>query len=183
METSKAKEKIVKASDFLSKNGKSMLIGAAVLGGLIIIYKIYKNFSGKNKTEEEREREQQIKGVVNQPVNLKNTTITEQEAKNLAQQLLSAMDYAAPLYGTDEKTILAVFKKIKTSDDFILIFNAFGMKEYNGNGLPPTSSFGRMFDVFEPRDLVYWLKEELSPTDGEVYRVVKNVVEQSGFTF
>ena len=38
-------------------------------------------------------------------------------------------------------------------------------------------------DHFKPRNLVYWLRSELSPLDGAVYKIVKHRVESAGFTF
>lgn len=182
MKTSKLKENVAKTSQYLSHNAKPLLIGGAVMVGLLILYKVYRAFSSKTQTEEERIREQQVQGVIGQQINEKNLTISQSMARNFAQQLLDAMDYMEPLYGTDEQTILKVFKQIKTKDDFLLVFNAFGMKDYNGNGLPPTG-VARYLDVYEPRNLVYWLKAELSPRDKEVYDLVKKVVENAGFVF
>lgn len=182
MKTEKIKQNIVKSSEYLSKNGKTLLIGASVAVGLLVMWKIYRSFTRKSKTEEEREKEQQVQGVIEQSINKQNLTITEQQAKNFAQQLLDAMDYAAPVYGTDEDTIASVLKKIKTKDDFLLIFKAFGLKEYNGNGLPPTG-WARHIDNYEPRNLVYWLKAELSPRDGEAYTLAKKFSEMAGFAF
>lgn len=113
------------------------------------------------------------------------SVITPQQATNYAQQLLDAMNENRDSWffgGTDEETIKNVFMQISNSADFILIYNAFGNKDYNGYN-SPLDSWLTPLDSFEPRNLVYWLKSELSQSDGEVYNLVSQVVNNAGFTF
>lgn len=111
-----------------------------------------------------------------------NATISNQQAINYAQQLLDAMNAKEPFYGTDEETIEKVFDKLQTPDDFIKVYNAFGTKDYNGNNSPPSGVWAYL-DSYEKRNLVYWLKSELSPSDGSVYTKVKQRIESAGFAF
>lgn len=111
-----------------------------------------------------------------------NATISNQQAINYAQQLLDAMNVKQPLYGTDEETIEKVFDKLQTADDFIKVYNAFGTKDYNGHNSPPSGVWAYL-DSYEKRNLVYWLKSELSQSDGSVYTKVKERIEGAGFTF
>lgn len=53
--------------------------------------------------------------------NTNNATITNAQAVNFAQQLLDAMNYMFPFYGTDEATIEAVFNKLQNSADFLKV--------------------------------------------------------------
>ncbi len=109
------------------------------------------------------------------------TTISPNQAKIYAQTLLEAMDRQP--YGTYVDRILAVFKNIN-AHDFKLIFNAFGMKNYNGTGSPPESWIWQQLDNYQERNLVYWLKSELSSwNDAEIYNLVKQIVEEAGFIF
>ena len=113
---------------------------------------------------------------------INKATISKTQAQQFAQQLLDASNHMEPLYGTDEQTIEKVFLQLKKADDFKLIYQAFGQKNYNGNNSPPTGIF-RHIDNYEPRDLVYWLKSELSPADGKVYTLVKERIESAGWQF
>jgi hypothetical protein len=115
--------------------------------------------------------------------NTNNATITNAQAVNFAQQLLDAMNYMFPFYGTDEATIEAVFNKLQNSADFLKVYHAFGEKDYNGNNSPPTGFWSNL-DSYKKQNLVYWLKSELnSVLDREIYNKVKNIVELAGFTF
>ncbi|MFD0862493.1 hypothetical protein ACFQ1M_09765 [Sungkyunkwania multivorans] len=109
-------------------------------------------------------------------------TISNQTAINFAQQLLDAMNAKQPFWGTDEDVILAVFRRIDNGQDFLKVFDAFGNKDYNGHNSPPEGFFSNL-DSYEPRNLVYWLQSELGPGDGEVYDLVKERVNQAGFSF
>lgn len=123
-----------------------------------------------------------VTGADHLAVNTSNVTIDRSQAKIYAQQLLDAMNHKAPLYGTDEATISAVFDRI-TSDDFKLIYEAFGEKDYNGNNSPP-EGFWSNLDSYEKRNLVYWLNAEISAwTDPVLYRKIKAIVEPAGFAF
>lgn len=109
------------------------------------------------------------------------TTISVEQAGIYAQTLLEAMDKQP--YGTYVDRILGVFKQIN-ADDFKLIFNAFGQKNYNGGGSPPESWFWQQFDNYSKRNLVFWLKSELNSwLDAETYDLVKKIVKQAGFVF
>ena len=92
------------------------------------------------------------------------------------------MNAKQPFYGTDEASIEKVFDKLENADDFNKVYNAFGTKDYNGNNSPPSGVWAYL-DSYEKRDLVYWLKSELSPSDGLVYTKVKQRVESADFTF
>lgn len=164
---------INKAGRFLSSRGFIKILAVGIGG-----YVLYKTFTGASK------------GFAAEPVNnvdlivepnYPQTTITASQAKIHAQTLLEAMDVQP--YGTDDDRILAVFKNIN-AQDFKMIFNAFGMKNYNGYGSPPESWIWQQIDNFQERNLVYWLKSELSDSKKkEVYTLVKEIVEEAGFTF
>ncbi|AMD85430.1 hypothetical protein SAMN05444369_11032 [Capnocytophaga haemolytica] len=162
------------ALSFIAKNKMTILVSAAVLAGVFVVYKVAKRFAGSDDDDH-------VKGT-GSDLDKSKATITEAQSKNYAEQLLDAMNAAYPLWGTDEKTILAVFNQLKNKHDFLMVYHAFGLRDYNGYNSPP-KSFWKYLDVYQKRDLVYWLKSELSPSDGEVYKRVKKVVEGSGFTF
>ncbi|SHJ45383.1 hypothetical protein [Aquimarina spongiae] len=158
-----------------------------VIGGAIAVYLLYKTFKGINSAGEavgEFFNPDFDNSVDVGPINNSGATISIEQARIFANQLLGAMNYQNPFFGwhgTDEDTILEVFKRI-TPADFRLIYNVFGQKDYNGVGSPPDNVIGSI-QISSPRDLVFWLNSELSFTDGEVYRVVKKIVNDAGFAF
>ena len=158
-----------------------------VLAGGIVAYLLYKVVSGVGKKISDSITGENINDSVgNTGGSTSKATISKQEANNYAQQLLDAMNVDRNSWffaGTDEDSISRVFDKIKNSDDFIMIYNSFGKKDYNGYNSPLEDSWTNWIDSYSKRDLVYWLKEELSESDGEVYTKVKRIINGSGFTF
>lgn len=171
----------LKIAENLRKNKKPILIGVSVLVGGYLLYRLVRGVG--NSIESSFTIDDEVKhtggGIVKSKV-----TISEATANNYAQQLLDAMNQNACwfCYGTDEDAILKVFQKLQGKDDFLMVFKAFGNKDYNGYNSPPKGILKHL-DAYKPRNLVYWLKSELSPRDGEVYRLVKQTVESAGFTF
>jgi hypothetical protein len=114
-------------------------------------------------------------------------TISNQQALNYAQQLLDAMNYGRDSWfmsGTDDAKVLSVFKLLQNSADFIKVYNAFGIKDYDGYESPPDKGIWNWATTYEKRNLVYWLQSELEDSEGdEVYAIVKNRVESAGFVF
>lgn len=149
-------------------------------GGLLGVVLIYQLFSSAKSVFQGDQNIDDTVPVGNLPGN--NATISAQQAAIFAQQLLDAMNAKEPFWGTDEPAILAVFRKLKNGDDFRLIYNAFGNKDYNGYNSPPVGVWSNL-DSYEKRNLVYWLKSEISPSDGQVYDLVKKYVELAGFAF
>lgn len=167
------KEAAVKTGKVVTNPMFLKVAGIAV--GAYLLYKVFTGVSAK---------------VTPDPVNnvdivvtpdISKTTITTEQAKIYAQTLLEAMDIQP--YGTDPDIILAVFQKIN-ADDFKLIFNAFGMKNYNGTGSPPESWIFQQLDNYQERNLVFWLRSELNSwLDATTYNLVKKIVEEADFIF
>ena len=151
-----------------------LMIGGAFLGWYLI------KTTRKGIANVFDEKSEQV--TIDLPVDIQNTTISKTQSQQFAQQLLDASNQMEPLYGTDEQTIKKVFLKLKTAEDFKLVYQAFGFKNYNGWNSPPVGIF-RYLDSYQPRDLVYWLKSEIKPSDGEVYKIVKARVESAGWAF
>lgn len=179
-----AKKAAKKAAKGLETAGKTVAKNPTttlyVVGGLVALfvgYKLYRNFNnawnGGNIDNQ----------IPNTGGNASGATITDQVARNYAQQLLDAMNVKEPFYGTDEATIEAVFDNLQNGADFLKVFNAFGNKDYNGWNSPP-EGFWSFLDSYDKRNLVYWLKSEISPTtEPRLYNKVKQRVESAGFTF
>ncbi len=123
--------------------------------------------------------------------NPSKTTISREQARIFASQLLKAFNYRkqvwlTPVYGTDDDVVEEIFKKI-TPEDFKLIYNEFGTKDYVVHGSPQEGIAGGILDftgLSRKLDLVEWLKEEInSVTDRTLYNLIKSVVNQAGFAF
>lgn len=157
-----------------------IILGAAVLFGAYQLVKNVGKASSRLLTGDPNIDDKVNTSGANNPVTSR-LSITRDQARIYAQQLLEAMNAKQPFYGTDEATILAIFNKINP-DDFKLIYQMFGDKDYNGNNSPP-QGWWSVLDSYEPHNLVYWLKSEIGPRDGAVYTKVKSIVEQAGWAF
>ncbi|CAA0214597.1 hypothetical protein [Tenacibaculum maritimum] len=173
------KNAVKTTGSFIENNKKEILYVGGAIAIAVIGYKLFKATS-KGLTSAFEDKVETVKVEV--AINDANTTISKEQAQQFAKTLLTACNAMQPLYGTDEESIKSVFLKIKTGDDFKMVYEAFGMKNYNGNGSPPVGIF-RHLDNYAPRDLVYWLKRELSPSDGDVYKIVKERVESADYVF
>lgn len=176
---SNAKKGVEKVGEITSNNKKTILYGIVGLIGLYAGYKIFKGI--KNTFNPEIDDE--VNNVGNGST--VNATISKHQAKNYAQQLLDAMNENRNSIfggGTDEETIENVFNQLKNGDDFLLVFRAFGNKEYNGYNSPVENL--EFLDSYQPRNLVYWLKSEISSFwESSLYNKVKERVESAGFVF
>ncbi len=121
------------------------------------------------------------------------TTITRNEARNFASQLLTAFNWKGfmllpyPHYGegTDNNVVKSIFDRIN-SEDFKVMYQEFDTKDYNGYSSPPSNIGGGIQDalgISEKRDLVYWLRSELDFFDFSLKKRVKEIVEGAGFIF
>tara|TARA_R110002051_G_scaffold257435_5_gene316440 strand:+ start:29657 stop:30097 length:441 start_codon:yes stop_codon:yes gene_type:complete len=81
--------------------------------------------------------------------------ITASQAKRYSDRLYIAMKDI----GTDEEEIYSVLFGL-TDSDFASIFNSFGLKRYFEGGGVSSEGF-----VGVDRDLLYWLRSELSKSD------------------
>lgn len=146
------------------------------LGTLILVgYSVFKVKNTISKAFKRDEKSTKITGTGG-GLNKKNTTINEHTATNLASQLLLAMDR----YGTDEELISEVFDQIRSKDDFLMVYRAFGKKIHNGFGTPLIP----ILDTSEEYDLVYWLNEELDrSSDRKLRQKIGPVIRQAGFAF
>lgn len=173
-------ETLSKTGNFIVENKKPLiyLVGAVVVVG--IGYSLVKGVSGgigsffnpgKNT----------IGGKFNeQEVDQQKTTITQLAAKNYAESLFEAFNYS---YGTDLSIIKNIFSKIN-SEDFKMIYNAFGKRTYSKlNGGSPSDKFYAP-DTYIGNtnlDLMGWLNAELGFLDVITKKKVKPVVEGAGF--
>ena len=104
------------------------------------------------KIKEAKEGNELRDAIANIPVNTKNTTIDETTAATISGALLGAMNK----WGTDEETIRRNLDRLKTKDDYLLVYKAFKDKGYKNGKL---NADGRKLD------LTGWLRSELSGSD------------------
>ena len=122
-----------KTGEFIATNKKPLLyIGGAiavVIIGIAVVKRLKGGISGEN-----------ISGgkFVEQDIDTEKTTISNQTAKNYAENLFEAFNYT---WGTDKGIISTVFSKIKP-EDFKMVYNAFGKRSYSAvNGGSPSEKW------------------------------------------
>ena len=167
-----------KTGNFVSEHRKPLMyVGvtiAVLIVGVAILKRIKNAVTGAN-----------VKGgnYHEQAVDMTKTTISKATAENYAEQLFKAFNY---YWGTDLSTIKTIFKKIN-SEDFKLIFNAFGTRTYSkvNGGTPSGSWIGLdnpvIFGSNPDLDLMQWLDNELGMLDYTTKGIVRPIVEKAGF--
>lgn len=135
------------AVNFVNKNKKPLLIGAGVLVGVIVISRVVKAAT---------------KGLSDIHPDKDNVTISDNEAKIIANSLLDAMNRA----GTDEDTLFNLIAPL-SKDDLLTVYRKFGVKSYGLYGLvtSPADKF-----IGEHLTLIGWLKKELTKKENERMR-------------
>ncbi|TYB78334.1 hypothetical protein [Bizionia myxarmorum] len=181
-----AKKAVSTASNSAKKVGKSVADNPKqtlyIVGGILAIYLGYRSVKAINNFFN---GDGDVDNTINFGYKIDQTklSIGTEQARNYAAQLLTAFNHNAFGSATDEGTIYQIFKKINP-EDFKLIFNEFGQKNYAVifDGSPPANWFGG--NVSEKQDLIWWLKAELnSILDYDVYKQVKSIVTQAGSVF
>ncbi len=120
-----------------------------------------------------RKKEDDIRLIDDLKVNANNLSISDNQAKLIVENILSAMDQ----YGTDEETIINNLKNLN-KDDLLFVIKKFGTKPYNG-----TSLASNWIDktLFSPeKNLIGWLKAEL---DGNDLKAVRKIFEDNEIPF
>jgi hypothetical protein len=157
---------------YIGNNKKPLLYVGGAIAVVVIGVAIVKKIKGKVEGGN-------IKGgkFIKQNIDLNKTTISVQTAENYAEILFEAFNYD---WGTDKGQIESVFNKIK-SEDFKLIYNAYGKRDYGTlSGLSPTWA-ERVGGLYRSLDLVQWINEELEYGDSALREKIRKVVEPAGF--
>jgi len=142
------------------------IIAVAVVGGsAYLLYKIMQRAKQNQSPEgkESKEIENELK------------TDTSKQTYPLSQysQFAQKIENAGSDIGTDEDSIFAVFRKIKTNKDLLLLKKAFGTRPYTGDILP-------YFILRNNLDLQGWLTSELSSS--EVTKI-NTILRNNGVTY
>lgn len=182
--TTKAKKIIDKTGDAVTSNPKTAVY---VVGGILAIVTVVGLLKSLKKATGNDTIDDSVGGTGGSSSNTGTATISNSQAINYAQQLLDAMNEGRDTYfasGTDEDTIEAVFDKLKSGADFLKVYHAFGKKDYDGYESPPDGGVWQALETYYPRDLVFWLKSEISSFwEPTLYNKVKLRVESAGFVF
>ena len=139
----------VKSVVATNKTAVKLAVGAAA-GGLCFLIgrKVW------NKIKESKQNSEYDDAVreVEKSINRANLTITDSVAATTAGALLGAMNK----WGTDEETIHREIDKLKTKEDYNLVYARFGAKGYKNGKL---NADGRKMSLTD------WIRAELSGSD------------------
>jgi len=143
--------------------GLITLVGVGV--GIYVVYKIYKSISATMSGEvtpqqagarEDRGWASEADSLNQNPAT--RSTISKAQAQSYAQSIFTAMDG----YGTDEDTILGIFKNIKNDADFAMISNAYGVREVSSGAYNPEPNYKGSMSGALTSELSQWYKDELN---------------------
>lgn len=175
------KNYIGQAGNFIKDNKKPLLyVGGAiavVIVGYAIVSRVKSGITGFLKPN--------IKGQTDfKQLAVDNTksTISDSLANNYANELYNSMKDT----GTDTDVIYSIMEKLQKKNDFLKVYNAFGLKGYAnylggvlGGGEPTTIYVG----MYNDKNLVEWLREEVGYSNILTYNLVKKTVENAGLVF
>lgn len=170
---------VAKTGDFLAKNKTPILyIGGAIFIIAIAIPIVRRINSVVNPKPQPAKQFDFLKDI---NVDYSKATITNQQAKIMANQLVDAMSVFS---GTDKKAIENIFDKIKNKEDMIALYKAFGKRKYSYINSGEASGF--LWGIFENAvgyadlDLVGWLSEELDFLDKKLRLLVNEKLKLIG---
>lgn len=169
-------EKLAKIGEFVNENKKPLLyLGGAVVV-VVIGYAVVSKVSGgvSNLFKDKSIGASKFKPI---KYDKSKSTISEEVADTYANQLYNAMKST---YGTDVDPIKAIMNKLQRKEDFIAVYNAFGVKSYGGLGSPTIINYITGFDDL---DLIEWLKKEVGKWNFLVQSLIKKTVENAGFAY
>lgn len=127
----KAKDTTEKVGDFISENGTTLLVVAAVGVGGYLLYRLAANAGNLvNNVGQALDGDDGSKAGEMNPGGFggSKTTITPNQASNIAAQLMVAFNY---IWGTDLDAVFNLLGGL-TPADYALVSNAFGKPRYNG---------------------------------------------------
>jgi hypothetical protein len=165
---------ITKTGDFISTNKKPLLyIGGAIIlvvAGFAIVNKFKKGLGGLFT-------DNSVGATQFMPIKIDSykATISDEMANSYANQLFNAMKDA----GTNSSIINSIFDKLSKKEDFLKVYNAFGIKSHGYWGEPTLINYVSGYDNY---DLVQWLEAEVGNSNPFTWSKVKRVVNNAGFS-
>jgi hypothetical protein len=168
------KDIVKKTGDFIDANKKPLLYigGALVLVGVgyAIVTRFSKGFGGLFA-----DKSIGTSKFVPIKVDATKVTISDEIANSYANQLFNAMKDA----GTNSGIIGSIFDKVQRPDDFLKVYNAFGVKSHGYWGEPTLVNYVFGYDNY---DLVEWLEAEVGNLNPLTWSKIKKTVNNAGFS-
>jgi hypothetical protein len=151
-----------------NKLRNNIIFGVVVVAGVIITTKFFKkqiaNFIQKRKEENELNKEIKTKG-----------TLPPSQYRDLADGIQKAfMPYESLGIGTDEAAIFNIFRMLKNNDDFLLLKNQYGIREYVDYTVNP---FGTKYN-FNMSQAINFEDE-----GSEMKNRINNILKVKGITY
>lgn len=155
----------------LRKKNPILLVGAVSVVAGLGIFGIAKGVSAYKNHKAEKEAKDNLtelqKKVLDSATNVQK--VDDTKAKELAKQLLDAMDRI----GTDLNTIQKIIiDDAPSSLDLLAIMTAFGIQEYGTFGKP-------LWGSGEKLNLIQWLDREISDMT-TIYSLIKTAFQTAG---
>ena len=173
---------IAKAGNFIGNNKVPLLYIGGAIAVLFIGIPLIKRFKGVltgDKLASPRAVEYDFD---ESNVDKNNATITVDQAKTMANQLVGYMSVSS---GTDESGIKDVFSRVKNADDMKRLYNAFGSRKYSNvnQGEASGVAFGVLENIggYNDWDLLQWLEAELGVFDWVTKRKVNEKLDLIGY--
>lgn len=129
-------------------------IGLVALVGYVIYRKII-------LTKTDIEVDKMNDEIMQISVNYKNTSITDEQAVSYARQILKAMDGM----GTNSKAVYSILDKLKTRDDYNLVYKSFGAIPYGMTGKSDSWIAKKIYADGE--DMLGWFAREFSSSEAK----------------
>ncbi len=127
---------------------------------VFIVYKIAMIFKKEQQSEKSLED-------MSRKIDTRKLSFTDISYINMANALYNAMRDS----GTNEATIFANMRALKTDMDFYKLVEKFGIRKYTLTGDTLSGAFNLMFGSMN-LDLLGWFEQELSEADLEEMRLI-----------
>lgn len=137
------------------------IISVAVVGGVgYLVYKLLQKAKQSQSSEAKQGKEVEKE--------LEKETSKQTYPTSQYYQMANKIESAGHDIGTDEESMYAVFRKIKTNRDFLMLQKAFGVRDYTGDILPFFITRNRL-------DLQGWIVNELSSSEvAKINAILRN---------
>ena len=108
-------------------------------------------------------------------------TISQKDSELLADQLADSFSGGFLGIGTNDKLLESILDRL-TPQDFALVHNSFGLREYDGYSVNNDSSWF-LPKTSKKRSLIYILDKELQSYDVRIRRKVSSLYSKIGLNF
>jgi hypothetical protein len=165
---------IAKTGDFIVANKKPLMYIGGAIALVAVGYAVVSRFT-KGVGGFLTDKSVGVSKFVPIKIDLSKATISDETANAYANQLFNAMKDA----GTNSSLIGSVFDKISKKEDFLKVYNAFGIKSHGYWGEPTLINYVVGYDNY---DLVEWLEAEIGNFNPLTWTKIKKTVNNAGFS-